>query len=193
MEPLADHECAYVIGAHNFSKVSGLGARMAFEGPISITDTKRSKPWFDLYGRRATALGFIDPLECSDIAEFGMETMAREVVKAHSAFSVNAVTLGEHYPYIATGNWGGGAAGGDPTLRFVMQWVAAAYSGRKLEYYIDDSNEQYIELFEEIVATAVEKEITAAIIVKYVSNYTEHRREYTLGESLLVRMGVEDG
>eukprot|EP00916_Digyalum_oweni_P013121 GHVL01021566.1.p1 GENE.GHVL01021566.1~~GHVL01021566.1.p1 ORF type:complete len:366 (+),score=71.27 GHVL01021566.1:310-1407(+) len=40
----------------------------------------------------------------------------------------------ERWP-IATGNWGCGAFGGDHELKAVIQWIAASYVGRDLDYH----------------------------------------------------------
>jgi hypothetical protein len=46
----------------------------------------------------------------------------------------SGVCGGKVAPWIATGNWGCGAFGGDPILKAVIQIVAAAEAGRNLKY-----------------------------------------------------------
>lgn len=55
------------------------------------------------------------------IFEFAESTSRRRGHLFHRAF--------------ATGNWGCGAYGGDPQYKFLLQWLAASYTGRDLIYF----------------------------------------------------------
>mmetsp|Transcript_16398 Transcript_16398/g.24708 ORF Transcript_16398/g.24708 Transcript_16398/m.24708 type:complete len:806 (-) Transcript_16398:185-2602(-) len=139
MEPLEDHEIAAVIGAHKFNDVTGVGFNMTYERSNSLEKDPLPN---DLYDRKANCLVFMDALEVSGVAEYGMETLLRESLKAHTGFSLHPITLGEHYPAVATGNWGGGYAGGDPQYRFLIQWIAASFAGRELRYHVLEDDDE---------------------------------------------------
>jgi len=175
LEPLADNECGVVIGAHHFNEVSGHGSGITFEG---ARDLGKDPTPYDIYGRKCNALMLIDPLEAADIAEFGMETVSREVFKAYTAFSLNPVTLGENYGSIATGNWGGGGAGGDPHLRLLVQWIAATFAGRPIRYHLwPDSDEEERKKFAAIEDLAQHIQVNIKDVMDVISNYSEEADE----------------
>jgi len=174
MEPLADHESALVIGAQKFNEVEGFGADMKFKRPSNILEDPIP---FDLYGRRANALVCMDPLEAFDIAQYGMETIARETFKSYAGFSTHPVTLGENYTGIATGNWGGGAACGDPQLRLLMQWLAATYAGRPLYYHTvfeTEREREAMKLISEISELASNSNLTVKDLFGTIVHFSEH-------------------
>ncbi|GAB5353472.1 hypothetical protein AAMO2058_000038700 [Amorphochlora amoebiformis] len=145
MDPLEDHEAAVVIGLRKYTKVKDM-SKLEIEDslPLSIDTTP-----FDIHWRQANTLVFIDAVYSFQIAELGMETLMREVVKAYAGFSVNEIVLGEEYTVVATGLWGGGHALGDPQFRFMLQWAACSIAGREMQfhsYFQDDEQKEKMEL-----------------------------------------------
>lgn len=65
----------------------------------------------------------------SDSAEqLALNSISRELHKSWTGFS--AAPRGK----ISTGNWGCGSFGGDPVLKFLIQWMSASAAGRQLVY-----------------------------------------------------------
>ncbi len=60
-----------------------------------------------------------------------MKNVQRELHKAFCGFLPNPLP----HTGIATGNWGGGAFGGDPQHKMLIQWMAASEAGQKLVEY----------------------------------------------------------
>lgn len=69
------------------------------------------------------------------IEQYSMPMVLREIRKAEMGFqgSKNILPLGKTQKNrgIITGNWGCGDFGGDPQLKFIIQWIAASLSLRK--------------------------------------------------------------
>jgi hypothetical protein len=99
--------------------------------------------------RRKTTIVAMDALHfrnkmCTYASQFRAKAMRRELDKAFVAFQPrdtagdggdgSGVCVGVAAPWIATGNWGCGAFGGDPILKAVIQIAAAAEAGRSLKY-----------------------------------------------------------
>jgi poly(ADP-ribose) glycohydrolase len=65
-----------------------------------------------------------------------MKTVRRELNKALIAFS---------YPnkkVLSTGKWGCGAFGGDPQLKFMIQWMAATVAERPMIFHTFQDNDR---------------------------------------------------
>ena len=63
--------------------------------------------------------------------------MMRELLKAFTGFKEEEeekTQEGQRKP-VATGRWGCGAFNGDPHLKFVLQWIAAAETGRDMLFF----------------------------------------------------------
>ena len=99
--------------------------------------------------RRKTTIVAMDALHfrnkmCTYASQFRAQAIRRELDKAYVAFQPrdtagdggdgSGVCAGVVAPWIATGNWGCGAFGGDPILKAVIQIAAAAEAGRSLKY-----------------------------------------------------------
>ena len=71
--------------------------------------------------------------------QFHVPAMMRELVKAYVAFkddeeeSVTDHSKETRRP-VSTGNWGCGTFGGDPQLKFILQWMACTVAGRDMVY-----------------------------------------------------------
>ena len=62
-------------------------------------------------------------------AQYRDDAMLRELAKARAGFARDKRNLP-----VATGNWGAGAFRGDPSLKAVLQWLAASSEGRAVRY-----------------------------------------------------------
>lgn len=54
----------------------------------------------------------------------------REINKSLVGFN-----LYDNVKKISTGNWGCGAFGGDPQLKFIIQWISASIVGKEVSYF----------------------------------------------------------
>jgi len=61
----------------------------------------------------------------------------RELNKAYVGFVSDNLDVdsAEKRKDIATGKWGCGVFGGDPQLKFMIQWLSASRAGRKMKFY----------------------------------------------------------
>jgi poly(ADP-ribose) glycohydrolase len=66
----------------------------------------------------------------TDISQFEIEQINRELLKAYVGFS----QTGNKDSKIITGNWGCGVFNGDLYLKFIIQWIACSLVNRKLIY-----------------------------------------------------------
>lgn len=195
-DPMDDHEAVAVIGARQFSNIQGEGVELEFVAGPEDPDFERANDKVDIYGRAANVLSFIDPLEIHDIAEFGMETMQRELYKLCAGYSYNAITLGEHYPVISTGNWGGAGAGGDRHYRLLLQWAAASFSGRGVDYCAHGKGgARYAEFHKVLVEKLTASKVKASVLPQLVSGYsvTEATQFPVLGFLGYVLSSLENG
>lgn len=83
----------------------------------------------------------------------------REIVKAFVGF--RDLT----HDTVATGNWGSGAFGGDPQLKFFLQWIAASLAEKKVIYC--KFNDRRMESLKEIIE-ATPKTIKVGQLYKVV-------------------------
>ena len=63
-----------------------------------------------------------------------------KLTKLISDFNAQEKRLAKKNVPVATGKWGCGAFGGDPLLKFLIQWIAVSVTGRKkmIFYLFDD-------------------------------------------------------
>ncbi|XP_059468701.1 uncharacterized protein LOC132192657 isoform X2 [Neocloeon triangulifer] len=123
---LEDNEAVIIEGASPYSKHAGYGRGFQYAGPA------------DQFANRSQVVLAIDALDFSRGAphmQYTKEAINRELVKAYAGFCNSPLEK------IATGNWGGGAFKGDPTLKMLIQWLAASVAQKKLHYYcFNDQN-----------------------------------------------------
>merc|ERR1712203_1130173 len=85
-------------------------------------------------------MGAFDALMCTGDNQYwpglpgGDSGMIRELVKASAAFQGDRWE-GSSKRAVATGNWGCGNFGGDPQLKFLLQWMACSAAGRDMVYF----------------------------------------------------------
>ena len=96
----------------------------------------------------------IDALCQCGAKQIFIKPMLRELIKSYVGFSCNEKILKHKYLNgVATGNWGCGVFGGDPQIKFMLQWISITLSGHNLmNYYIKGNNrisnvQQIIDIF----------------------------------------------
>ncbi|KNC51642.1 Poly(Adp-ribose) glycohydrolase [Thecamonas trahens ATCC 50062] len=114
-EALDDDEALLIVGAQRYSAHAGYGASFTFAGGYNDPAPLAAN------GHRTTAV-------------FSDAAIARELRKASAGFAPHPALDASRPRAVVTGNWGCGAFGGDPELKFVLQWLAASTSGRSMVY-----------------------------------------------------------
>jgi len=126
-EALSDNEVLVIVGVEQFSKYKGYADTFTFDGQFQDSVLRDSS------GRKETSIVAMDAIRFNNIEEqFLKKSIDRELNKAYIAFHNN-------HPHklqsVATGNWGCGAFGGDPRLKFLLQLLAASEAGRDVAYF----------------------------------------------------------
>jgi len=127
-ERLGDTECLIVYGHERYSNYRGYASSFEFAGNHS-DDTPLDCDSL----RKKSALVAMDarPFRSRDNSQFNEENISRELNKAFVGFS----SEDEGPAAVATGNWGCGAFGGDPHLKFLIQLLAASQCNRDMVYF----------------------------------------------------------
>lgn len=129
-EKMGLHECVIITGAEMYSKYTGYASSYKFNGN-KIDQISR-----DNLKRKMTQLVAMDaiPYYTDNGAQYTAKNMQRDIRKAYISFASTCPKA-----TIATGNWGCGAFGGDPQLKFLIQLMAAAVAKKPLMYFtVDD-------------------------------------------------------
>ena len=134
--PMADHEAVVLCGTERVSCYRGYGRRVAWAGPAHDA-TPRAPD-----GSLASAVVAVDalPVPGAPEAQFARAWLARDLAKACAGFSFayapDHPLAGLAARDVATGKWGCGVFGGDPELKFLLQWLAvsAGAPGRTLVF-----------------------------------------------------------
>ncbi|CBY08840.1 unnamed protein product [Oikopleura dioica] len=134
-EEMKKEESIIVTGVQRFSRYTGYADSFRFDGAFEDPLVHLR----DCYGRIPTEVFAIDAVNYvypypgdSPHDQFSARSIKRDILKAYTAFK------GCTPATIATGNWGCGAFGGDPELKFVIQMIAAALAKRPLHYFCFD-------------------------------------------------------
>ncbi|XP_035220062.1 poly(ADP-ribose) glycohydrolase-like isoform X2 [Stegodyphus dumicola] len=128
VECLDFNEVLIVTGVEQYNKYSGYSDGFKWEGNFDDRTPR------DAWGRRCTQVVAMDAKHFRNPAEqFKEMYITRELNKAFCGFYENA--LPENLPAVATGNWGCGAFNGNPSLKFLIQLMAASQAGRSMLYF----------------------------------------------------------
>jgi len=125
-EVLQPNEAVFITGAEQYCSYTGYGRTFTYVGDYVDTIDKLSD------GTPNVTIVAIDafPHMGGKDFQFSMPAIIRELNKAFTGFYSNTSKIP-----IATGNWGGGAFGGDPHLKFIIQLMATSQCSRDITYY----------------------------------------------------------
>merc|ERR1712226_72534 len=170
MEAMDDNEAIVITGAEQYSKYSGYADSFKFEG------AHYDKLERDLGQRLQIQVTAIDAINVAHMnrgrrAQFANDLVLREINKVFVGISAkyDASTL-EKLPDFVTGNWGCGAFGGDPHVKFLQQLVACRKAGRNMIYCCFDQVELQAEL-DGMWRCMAKHGTTIEQLIRLISNY----------------------
>ncbi|CAJ0933525.1 unnamed protein product, partial [Mesorhabditis belari] len=153
-----DQESIHIIGAPTISGYKGYSQTLEFV-PLQNKDRRVYRD-VDKFNRCNTEILAIDALDLyskHQSYQYSGKGIDRELNKAFTGF-YNEDNTKRGRP-LATGKWGCGAFGGDPFLKALIQWMAAAECNRDLVFVVmDDSRlvdtlDAYIVMFKKFNMT----------------------------------------
>jgi len=103
-------------------------------------------PWITLEENKKNQQRFID--------QYGENKVYRELNKSYVGFSAEG-----NKEIISTGSGGCGIYGGNPQLKFVMQWIATSVNNKKMAYNVREELNEYFKDVEEIRKKYVGKSV----------------------------------
>ncbi|CAG9578129.1 unnamed protein product [Danaus chrysippus] len=183
-EELKPNEALMIIGCEQYSTYSGYGHSFSWGSNYNDTIPRDSS------GRRRTAVLAIDALPVRGRQhEINAKNITRDLNKAWVGFSFYCGSeSGLKYPGVATGNWGCGAFGGSPRLKFLIQTMALTMAGRPLAYYTFDNKvlrDDIIRCYELLVRHQVTVGQLYNIIMSYCDSNQQSGDIYTYLEHTL--------
>jgi hypothetical protein len=154
-ERMEDRESVLITGAERFSNYKGYASTFEFDGDhndvaandVAGVTVESTDPLSSVEFRRRTTITAMDALYYGSrqyTQQFSSDRIRRELDKARVAFQQRSEAgdggdlsgvFAHPAKWIATGNWGCGAFGGDHVLKAIIQIVAAAETGRSLKYF----------------------------------------------------------
>lgn len=172
MECMQNNEAIIVQGFEQFSKYSGYGGSLKFDGDYMDLSER------DVNGNLCTTLCAIDavPYFFGDRAvQYNDSSLLRDLNKAYIGFNWEEICLGvlsESTRPVATGNWGCGVFGGNPQLKSLLQWIACscAKSPRMLYYTFKDDR---VKDLDNVVKNLTDKKWTVSDLLNVILEFTE--------------------
>jgi len=128
------NEVIFIVGTQQYCDYQGYAHTFHF---MASRGQKLLGGSADEYGRRGPHIAAFDALVMFNRAsQYGTQSILRELAKAHVACLGDTIRRTAQVQLgFATGNWGCGAFGGDPHLKFLIQWLAASAAGRSMMYF----------------------------------------------------------
>ena len=100
--------------------------------------------------------------------QFHMSNVLRELNKALIGFTLAPES---RFKVISTGKWGCGAFGGDPQLKFLVQWMAVTVAGHPMIFHTFQDNDRLEDLAE--VSTRYLNGKTVGELYNYIKKYSK--------------------
>jgi len=163
------NEAIFIKGARQYSLYSGRDREFRFDGPFL------DEPWMtDSENRCGPTLVAMDALQFPGKAQYESANVIRECLKAYVAcLGDPSDKTGKKAPALVTGNWGCGMWGGDPQLKFLVQWLVASASERELVYH--PFGEERLEELEETIELIWRSGATAGDLYKLLHGHKKKR------------------
>lgn len=184
-EVLDDNETLVITGHQRFNNYVGYRSTFRWNGDYD-DGTNR-----DAWGRRTTQLVAVDAQVLWNTSVFDQLSsgcLERELNKAFCGFRCDA---SEQRCTVATGNWGCGAFGGDPGVKFLVQLMAASLAERPIFYFTFDDF-KLARLIYEAHKAAVEAEWTVGDLWQYMQDMADRYQQSLSSELLLQGIIVQE-
>jgi len=151
---MLDNESLTISGLERFSNYGGYAASYKW-----VSDFREDK----VVEKEVIAIDAIDfsDFEEDEEGQWSKHYIFRELNKAYAGF------YGCTKPGIASGNWGCGAFEGDPSLKAIMQLIAASATKKQLRYCFFEQK-KLVDLFQEVHKQLVEKGVTLGALMNFV-------------------------
>jgi len=182
-EKMLDHEAVIITGVQQFATYKGYSETFKFAGPIS--DPLSTKQ--DSLGRIPRQILALDALPLSkkydQIKQFSPEYTLRELNKAYIGFKGDFQCDPLDNRGISTGKWGCGVFYGCTEYKWLIQWIAASETGRKMVFCSFDAVglEEFMDLLIKLkdikvgnltkLTLEIGQEVSKEIIEKNADNY----------------------
>lgn len=164
-EELDSNECLLMTGAEQYSTYGGYGS--SFEWSGSYEDQTIRDSW----GRRQVQVVAMDALMFTNPkSQYAPLKMRRDLNKAFCGFQSSSPTSCGRPAAVATGNWGCGAFRGDPSLKALLQLMAASEASRDLVYFTFGNAELRDQIYK-TYQLLTEKAITVGKLWTLLSSY----------------------
>jgi Poly (ADP-ribose) glycohydrolase (PARG) len=151
---MEDNECIVFRNVWRHADYIGYGEHFKFIGPAEPSSVTAN-------------IIAIDALAGGQYSEF-----ERDIRKAYVGFSAVSSSL------ISTGNWGCGAFGGNPTLKFIQQIMAAQWAGKETLRYSTFGNTKQKTGFEHLLSQIRKSKITWEWMFETLSKYTQTTMDF---------------
>lgn len=178
-EKLLDNEVLFITGFERFNNYKGYGSTFKFDGDY---DDKSKVVKTEFGNKRLTYMVAMDALKYfKSHHQYYKKHIIRELNKCYVAFLFDdkIEKSKEQIATISTGNWGCGAFGGDPELKFLIQLLAASYCDRKIIYstFGDMIFENKIK---EIYSIFEKKSVTVSKLFNLLISYNQNNQNQSL-------------
>lgn len=164
-EELDDNECLLMTGAEQYSTYRGYGSTFEWSGRHDDQTIS------DCWGRRQVQVVAMDALVITNSeTQYAPAKMWRELNKAYCGFQTSDSTHCGHNMAVATGNWGCGAFGGDPSLKALLQLMAASEAGRDIVYFTF-GNTELRDQIHQCYRLLCERMVTVGDVWRFLTSY----------------------
>lgn len=113
---MTDIQAIVIRGCTRIGTYKGYGGSFTYTGPFIAADSTSAE------------VIAIDANSYGSLSQFEEKMILRDINKAFSGF----LLTGEKMEGIASGKWGCGVFGGDPSLKCLQQWIAASLAGKNV-------------------------------------------------------------
>jgi poly(ADP-ribose) glycohydrolase len=160
---LRDDEALMLRGTEQFSLASGYGSDLTFAGRFIDSSLHDSE------GLLTSWILAVDALDFRDVdrrSQYSKDSELRELNKLWAGLCTM-----EGPRELATGHWGCGIFGGDPSLKFLIQWAASSRAGKVLRYFPWDDGE-FADKAPNFAANVTRETPTVALLVQRLFDHT---------------------
>ncbi len=155
------NESIFFYNMRRYASYTGYSATLCFKEAVSIeVDNEVRKDIISMDALKFT--------KANKDSQYKISNILRDLNKAFVAYTPTDQT---RHLSISSGKWGCGAFGGDPQLKYLIQWLAASAQKRPLIF----------NTFQEIDKLEKVNEVTKMLSTKTIGEVYAYLREYSQG------------